>query len=76
MKLSLSICFIFTVGLFFSQKDFNNYKALISKGEINKDLSFSTYEKIQIQLDNIKKMIKIKENRNLLNVETGISYCF
>ncbi len=67
MKLSLSICFIFTVGLFFSQKDFNNYKALISKGEINKNLSFSTYEKIQIQLDNIKKMIKIKENRNLLN---------
>ena len=67
MKLSLSICFIFTVGLFFSQKDFNNYKALISKGEINKDLSFSTYEKIQIQPDNIKKMIKIKENRNLLN---------
>ncbi len=76
MKLSLSICFFYTVGLFFSQKDFNNYKTLISRGEIHNNLSFSTSEKIQIKLDNLRKMMKKIENRNLLNVETGISYCF
>ncbi len=51
MKLSLSICFFFIVGLLFSQQDFNNYKTLISKGEIPNDFTFSTSEKIQIQLE-------------------------
>ena len=60
MKLSLSICFFYTVGLLFSKskQDFNNYKTLISRGEIHNNLSFSTSEKIQIKLDNLRKMMK------------------
>ena len=53
-----SICFFFTVGLFFSQQDFNNYKTLLSKCEIPNNFTFSTSEKIQIQADNMSKMIK------------------
>ncbi len=47
----------------FSKQDFNNYKTLISRGEIHNNFTFSTSEKIQIQPDNMKKMIKIKEKQ-------------
>ena len=59
MKLSLSICFIFILQLLFAQQDFNNYKTLLSRGEIPNDFSFLTSEKIQIQLE--------KEDRNNLS---------
>lgn len=40
------------------------------------DLSYISNQSQIISQDNMRKMIKIKENRNLLNFETGISYCF
>ena len=40
------------------------------------DFSYISNQTQIISQDNMRKMIKIKENRNLLNFETGISYCF
>ena len=74
MKLSLSICFFFIVGLLFSQQDFNNYKTLISKGEIPNDFTFSTSEKIQIQLEkeDQNNLSKYQEKIFLEGVNYGI----
>lgn len=61
----------FPVFLTFGQTDFNNYKTLISKGEIPADFSSASYEKIDEDLANERTDLKGKKEKLFLK---GIHY--
>lgn len=50
-NLLLTLFCLFGYGVSFGQTDFNNYRTLLSKGPIPKDISLSTPEKIQIAIE-------------------------